>query len=345
MLKKIQYFNYFFICGYVFVLLYPLLKDDYNDKTCTLYFCLAATIYLLITIVQHKLSLALKYYYIILVLMCIMFYYLGIFKIIAYLMVFALVKLCISILEVCMLQEDDYPLNKAYGGLGMALGSIIASYLYNNLSFYLVLALCMIIGYFKIPSIDKQIYSNKSCEIPYLLLFGLFILFLFTSLDQYLTLDKILSLHGNKKIISFKWGIQALCEIPILFVFNQLIKKYSLNTILLFAIFIYALKYILYGLASTSIQLVYIASLQLFSLPLVNTSAKYILKNITKNNMKVQWYYMILCNGLALILAPLLANFMKEYFNLNLSFYLSSIIFIILIIYFKIIIKKANIIN
>lgn len=342
MLKKFQYFNYFFVCGYIFVLLYPLLKEDYNDNKCTLYFCLAASLYLFITIIQRKLNISLKSYYLLLVICSILFYYFHIFKLVMYLMVFALVKLCLSILEVCMVQSENYPLYKAYGGLGMAIGSIIASYLYPHCYFYLVLGICMIIGYFKIPKVNPQIYNNEFCQIPYYVLFGLFLLFLFASLDQYLTLDKILALHGNKHIISYKWSIQSLAEIPILFIFNKLSEKYKLSNILYFAIFIYALKYFLYGIADESYQIVFIASLQLFSLPLVNTSAKYILKQLTHNNMKIQWYYMLLCNGLALVLAPLLANYLQNVLNLNNSFYLSSIIFILLILYFKIN-KKANI--
>ena len=324
--------------------LLPRLKIFMNNGNFIL--MIAALIYVIVQYLITQYIRKLKYLYILYMLASVSFIMIDHKSIIIFTSIvsFSCLKSLMSLDEMKMLESDGYGILRAYAAFGMAVGAIVAGWLNKAYKLYYIVIYIVvgIIVYLLIK--NDEVKSRKNDQycfnknyIIYLIIF--FLLYSITSLDQYLVIEKLIAMNASGQQIALKWSIQALCEIPALFLLDRLLKNYTLNQYLMIAIGMYSFKFFIYGFANDINTILIGASLQLLTLPLLNYVSKFIIKKYSYGSLKNQLFASIFFQGLSLAVAPLLSLLFINY--INLSLFLCSL-FILMIGFIVMYLQRKN---
>ena len=266
-----------------------------------------------------------------------------IFKLISYLFLIAASKMVMSSCETILLFEKKEKFGKYHciGVVGLVIGSWLTNYipdklLWMSVSSFGMLSCLFAYSYQEKPKEKRKIEIQEIIVLlkdkTYLfLLIIFFFLMMMGFADQYVVVEKMISLDTSKLIISLKYSLQALMEIPIYLLMSKLFKKISISFLLYFCILMSALKFLLYGMASTSLLILFISSLQIFTHPLiVLLSKKLILKNTPPDLMaSSQIIGFAIYNGLSGFIASVLGNVLSHQFSYDIALYIFSLTAII----------------
>ncbi|KAF0226476.1 MAG: major facilitator superfamily transporter [Erysipelotrichaceae bacterium] len=162
----------------------------------------------------------------------------------------------------------------------------------------------------------KQLLKTKQYVV---LLMILLIVNIAMAADAYTVVDKIIKLNGSASDISNKWVIQAISELPLFFLGSLLYKRFSAKTLLMVGIFMFVLRFLLSAFATSVNQLVMIASLQLFTFPLVLLSSKLLVDMETPGHLKStgQLLGMAVYMSFSALVSPLISGFMVDWVGTN----------------------------
>jgi MFS family permease len=162
----------------------------------------------------------------------------------------------------------------------------------------------------------KQLLKTKQYMV---LLLILVIVNIAMAADAYTVVDKMLKLNGSASDISNKWVIQAISELPLFFFGSLLYKRFSAKSLLMVGIFMFVLRFLLSAFATSVDQLVMIASLQLFTFPLVLLSSKLLVDMETPSHLKStgQLLGMAIYMGFSALVSPLISGFMVDWVGTN----------------------------
>ncbi len=143
-----------------------------------------------------------------------------------------------------------------------------------------------IIVIFRMPptnEVVKKIPKDKSKQKAFLLRYPVFVIMLLAALmmltshniaTTYL-LQIIQSLGGDSSQLGVALAIQAIVEVPVLFSFSKLIKRFRPATLMLIASVGYAIRAILYALSSSLIMLYLTQFTQMFSFAIFASASVY----------------------------------------------------------------------
>lgn len=251
-----------------------------------------------------------------------------------------MVKVIMGLDETWMLEadSDNYGTLRAYGALGLTIGSLIAGFLVDNfgylaLSFTLgfISALCFLcIWLVKDVSKSgeaiqfsslKKLLQNKS----YLLLVLIYLLiYMIGTADQYVVIDKMLEMKADHAVVGFKWALQSFMEIPLFLLAHRILNKYKPSALLIFGTLMYALKFVLYGWADNSWWILAAASLQLLTLPVIMLTSKVLIKEITPKELfsSAQMFAMAIFIGVSGLVTPIITSYLSDMFGFDLTLYL-----------------------
>lgn len=254
-------------------------------------------------------------------------FWLQIFMIIT---MFALVKEVMSINETWIFTIEPQKFGKfhCFSALGLVVGSLLAGWFHQQLS---ALALCgFIVGCGVISGIlafkleDKS--SNKG-SISFskmkqllvnrdymLLLFILFLLMLSGFADQFVVVDKLIDLGGSKVMVSVKFAIQSLMEIPIYLGSLKLFKKFESVHLLLVASLMTGVKFLAYGFSNTVFWLLLSSSLQLLTHPLIVLTSKTLIAKTMDKSLasSAQIIGFAVYFGLSGFITPVISNWLAS---------------------------------
>ena len=253
-----------------------------------------------------------------------------------------------SILDTWIIESDEYCLvnygwARVFGSIGWAIGAPLTSYFfaragYTSLGtvflFFSVLALA--IAFFiddakKVQTKEKL----KLIEIRVLLQQRNFVLltlvFLFFNIiawtDGITTIYKIqelgLSLRQSEQeingIISLKYSFQAVCELPLFFLGAWLVKKFGSIRLVMFATLFLSLRFVLSGLAQSPMQLVYIASLQAITFPLILICSKVLIAQVSPEHLIASGQQIAIAvhSGVSALVSPLLCGLLGHNYSFN----------------------------
>ncbi len=162
----------------------------------------------------------------------------------------------------------------------------------------------------------KQLLKTKQYMV---LLLILVIVNIAMAADAYTVVDKMLKLNGSASDISNKWVIQAISELPLFFLGSLLYKRFSAKSLLMLGIFMFVVRFLLSAFATSVNQLVLIASLQLFTFPLVLLSSKLLVDMETPGHLKStgQLLGMAVYMSLSALVSPLISGFMVDWVGTN----------------------------
>ncbi len=218
-----------------------------------------------------------------------------------------LVNACCGMYDTWLLGSNEHLKNsmsfiKAFGSIGWALGSILASRIIIQFSYLglgvalIILVILMEINLLALSDINKiarpketkkddliQLFRNRNyC----LLLVVLFFMYSMVVTNNCTVVDKMLELGANNQQISMKWSLQSLLEIPTYIAGAILLKKFSSIKLLRFSSFVIVVQFIMYGLATTVGQIIMISAMQIFTTPLIMIASKMIIFDITPKHLR-----------------------------------------------------------
>lgn len=226
--------------------------------------------------------------------------------------------------------HDDFSYIRSYGSLGWALASLGSGYLvlkfgYSSLG-YLAAILGVLIVFIASSAKDaqkenseglsfldvKELLSNKNYIVLILVFFFAYLIY---NTDTITITEYIFELGGSAQDVGSKWFIQAMSEIPMLFVGSKLLKKYNAKGMLTISLILLMLRYVLTGLSGSTNQIILLSLLQAFTFPIMLISQRHLVFREVPSHLKStgQMLAVSLSIGLSSIVAPLVSALLMNF--------------------------------
>ena len=156
--------------------------------------------------------------------------------------------------------------------------------------------------------------------------------------DQYIVVDKMVKLKASAGMISLKYALQALMEIPVYLSIKKIFQKFSVSTLLIFCTLMSAIKFTLYGFVSVSYMIVAVSLLQIFTHPIIVVLSKKLIASCTPSHLiaSSQIIGFAVYFGMSGFIASLLGQGLTTWFSFDIALYIfaSLALFPFLIWYF-----------
>ena len=257
--------------------------------------------------------------------------------------ILGMVKVIMGMAETWMLeiQEDCYGKLRAFGALGFTLGSPLTGMLVKTLGYRSLLYGCCIVAGLAVVFIYAVNDKNKKSTQPfhksdvitliknkdYCLLVCIFLfIYMIGTADQYVVVDKLLSLDATNTQIGIKWAVQSFMEIPLFLGANRILKKWKIHQLLVFGTGMYILKFVLYGYFSEPLLLILTSALQLVTLPIVMLTSKLFIKAVTPQHLfhSAQMFAMAVFVGGSGLITPIITSYVANRVGYDMTLYLTA---------------------
>lgn len=215
---------------------------------------------------------------------------------------------------------------KAFGSIGWAIGSVVASYLillvnYAGMSAcIMVLFVLVLLNAFTLKDISKientpkakvkdSILLLKDKEYMLLILI-LFLLYSMVVANNCTVIDKMLELGANQFQISLKWSMQSLLEIPTYILGAKLLRRFNHLHLLRFSAIMLILQFTLFSLTNNINVMILLSVFQLFSTPILLIASKTLIFKMCKPELQgsSQLIALSIFTGLSSLLIPTMAG-------------------------------------
>lgn len=268
-----------------------------------------------------------------------------------------LVKVIMGLDETWMLEvdEENYGKLRAAGAIGLTIGSPIAGLLIHQFSYRILLFVFGGIALLLIFLILKSKDANKKNTEPihfssikkllknssYCILVLIFLLiYMIGTADQYVVIDKMLSIGAGNGEVGIKWAVQSFMEVPLFLFASKILKKWKPETLLLTGTLMYSLKFFMYGFLWEPWMLIATASLQLVTLPMIMLSSKVLIKEVTPIALcsSAQMFAMAIFIGVSGLLTPIITSFLSQQFGYDTTLYFVAgfaIVPFLIILYYR----------
>jgi len=252
--------------------------------------------------------------------------------------------------------RTNFGMIRAFGAIGWAIGAPLTSFLVGQygyiaigFGFAIATSFSLLISS-RLPDADKvatkekirfvdikQLFEHK----PYvMLLIILLIVNIALMADMYTVIDKILIVGGTNDTVALKWSFQAITELPLFFLGAFFLNKFGAKKVLVFAIWMYLFRYLLYATVQTPMLLVAVSGLQAFTFPFLMISSKVLVNDESPAHLKSsgQMFAMSVAGGLSMLITPILSGFLVTNFGYDATMYgiaAALMIPLILSLYYK----------
>lgn len=242
-----------------------------------------------------------------------------------------MVKVLMGLDETWMLEIDseNYGKLRAAGALGLTVGSPIAGYLVKHFSYVSLLITFGIVSilmcYLIYKASDTKHKDKKPMDMNgikeliknkrYLLLVLIYLLvYMIGTADQYVVIDKMLSIDAGNAQVGIKWALQSFMEVPLFLFASIILKKWKTGTLLIFGTVMYAIKFLMYAFFQTPWLIIGAASLQLVTLPIIMLTSKVLIKEVTPASLfnSAQMFAMAIFIGVSGLVTPLITSYLSK---------------------------------
>lgn len=264
---------------------------------------------------------------------------------------FGIVKEVMSMNEtwVFQIKPDNFGKFHCFSALGLVVGALLAGYLHENIGAVALCILCVIsssVSLFLSMRIEdteaskkktitwenvKKLFMNKQYAL-YLLI--LFFLMISGFADSFIVVDKLIAAGGSRILVSYKFAIQSVMEIPLYLTSTKLLQKVKPQHLLIFASIMTGVKFLLYGLVSTPMLILLVAALQLFTHPILVLCSKVLIQKATGKELAktAQIVGFAIYFGLSGFVTPVLGAYLVGQFDYDITLFCFSALSIIPII-------------
>lgn len=224
---------------------------------------------------------------------------------------------------------------KAFGSVGWAIGSFLASYLILFFSYQgMAISICliMILAILTMRGMPdmKQIKRQKKTDIHdvialckdkqyVLLVLILFLLYSMVIANNCTVIDKMIELGANQSDISWKWSLQSLLEIPTYLLGIRILHRFDHVKLLQFSALMLILQFSLFAYVSDVSWMIALSCFQLFSTPLLMITSKSLIQQICKPELRgsSQLIALSIFTGVSSLLIPTLAGSMSVWLGID----------------------------
>lgn len=242
---------------------------------------------------------------------------------------------------------------RAFGSIGWALTAPLTSivvniYGYSMLS-YLIIA--MVVASLFLTIMQKDVEDIETAELKfkdikeliktpdYVILILIFtVINIGFNTDNFTVIDKMIDLGATNNEIALKWSIQAIIEMPVLFLSTWILLRFNMLSVLRISIIFFIARIGFNGLATTPVQILYVSLFQGITFPLSFIAQKFMIEKITplKLRSSAQMLGLAIFGAFPAFFTPLVSGILVEYVGYNTTLYLFSITLIVsLLLTFK----------
>lgn len=245
--------------------------------------------------------------------------------------------------------HDEFSFIRSFGSLGWAIASLFSGFMavrYGYQSLGIGAGVLSIFVLFLAARSDdatkistetlriqdlKVLFKNKNYI---LLIFIFFFAYLIYNTDTVIITDYIYLLGGDAQDVGIKWFIQALSELPILFLGSFLMSRISVKKLMTASLFFLMLRFIFTGFATSVWQIIILSLFQLFTFPIFLITQRYLIYREVPVELRSsgQMVGVSLSIGLSSIIAPLLSSFLSQFLSIQHTIILLGLVLIIPII-------------
>ena len=247
-------------------------------------------------------------------------------------------RLLANLFETWIMASDDlrpdFGFIRSFGSMGWAVSSlasgfIIARYSYQSMAYVVAfLSFITIFMAFKMVDITKvevekinlksviKLFHNKNYV---LLLFIYFVVFAVYNVENITITDLIVALGGTEKVIGVKWFIQAMFELPLLYLGSRLLLKYKGKKLIVFASIIMFIRIVLSAMAPNVVSIVLISTLQVFTFPLFLLTHKDLVYREIPDSLRSTGLMIAvsITLGLSGVIIPIVSGVMVEWIGIR----------------------------
>lgn len=242
---------------------------------------------------------------------------------------------------------------RAFGSIGWALTAPLTSivvniYGYSMLS-YLIIA--MVVASLFLTIMQKDVEDIETAELKfkdikeliktpdYVILILIFtVINIGFNTDNFTVIDKMIDLGATNNEIALKWSIQAIIEMPVLFLSTWILLRFNMLSVLRISVIFFIARIGFNGLATTPVQILYVSLFQGITFPLSFIAQKFMIEKITplKLRSSAQMLGLAIFGAFPAFFTPLVSGILVEYVGYNTTLYLFSITLIVsLLLTFK----------
>ena len=242
--------------------------------------------------------------------------------------------------------HDDFSFLRSFGSMGWAFASLISGFMALRLGYeslgYLAAILSLMVIFIAVSTEDvtkhavekiqvrdlKRLFQNKRYTLLVVIFFFAYMVY---AADGITITEYIFHLNGTSEDVGIKWFVQAISEIPVLFLGAHILSKFNIKNLLKISLFVLMARFILTGLATSVWQVVAISALQALTFPIMLIAQKHLifkevpLELMSSGQMVANSFTM----GFAAILAPLFSSFLMGF--MDITYVLHSLGLILLI--------------
>ncbi|CAM3665174.1 MFS transporter [Erysipelothrix urinaevulpis] len=247
-------------------------------------------------------------------------------------------RIVANLFETWVLEVDelhhDFSYLRSFGSLGWAIASLLSGYLvlkygYNILG-YSSAILGLLLVWLASKATDASKEERESLKMSdlklllknknYILLIVVyFFVYLIYNTDPLIVTEYMFELGGDAQAVGLRVFVQAMSEIPILYVGARLFRKRSPQKLLRIALLILCVRFILIGLSSHTWMIIALSLLQAITFPIILITQKYLVFAQVPEHLRSsgQMVAVSLSIGLSSVLAPLVSNALITMFSLS----------------------------
>lgn len=241
-----------------------------------------------------------------------------------------MVKVLMGLDETWMLELDEqhYGKLRAWGALGLTIGSPIAGFLVKNFEYSSLLisfSIVSVLLLYLIQTSEDAKKKGKGMQFKdiaefiknrrYVVLVLIYLLvYMIGTADQYVVIDKLLDIHASSTQVGIKWALQSFMEVPLFLFSAKILKRFSSFTLLWFGTIMYAVKFFCYGFFQTPWGIIMTSTLQLVTLPIIMLTSKLLIKEVTDQSVasSAQMFAMAIFIGFSGLITPLITSFLSK---------------------------------
>ncbi len=242
---------------------------------------------------------------------------------------------------------------RAFGSIGWALTAPITSLVVNLYGYPILsyLIIIMVVLSLVLTMKQKDVEDIETAELKfkdikellrtpdYVILILIFtVINIGFNTDNFTVIDKMLELGATNNDVALKWSIQAVIEMPILFLSTWILIKFNMLSVLRVSVIFFIVRIGLNGLATTPQQILYISLFQGITFPLSFIAQKFMIEKITplKLRSSAQMLGLAVFGAFPAFFTPLVSGILVEHVGYNATLYLFSITLIVsLLLTFK----------
>lgn len=251
-------------------------------------------------------------------------------------------KTTINFLESWIMEVDgmqsEFGAIRAYGSLGWSLFSLFSGFLitqwgYPSLAVITsIFTLVVIFFASKLPDATKVSKKVDLAEVKllfknknFVLLIWIYLItFIAYNADSITVTDYMISLGATESLIGIKWFIQAVFEIPTMFIGYRILRRKGSPWMLMVGVFVLMFRLGASALSANNTIIILLGTLQIFSYPFILLSQKdLVYKEIPEHLRSTgQLVSISLSVGLGGALTPIISGYLNESMGIQNTLYI-----------------------